>query len=74
MIQIHETVFSKNIFIKTRAMYLLSLDIMDNMSTFDEIKEKTNLLKVFNEALIMTYVGERKSAIYDLGKTDKESK
>ena len=40
MIQMGETVFSKSIIIKTREIYPLSLDILDNMAAFGVIKEK----------------------------------
>jgi len=40
MTQISETVFSKNMVIETKAIYPLSLDIMDNMDRFGNIIEK----------------------------------
>jgi hypothetical protein len=42
MTQISETVFSKNIVLKTKEIYQLSLDIIDNMDAFGAIIEKNH--------------------------------
>ena len=45
MTQVKELVFSKDIFVRTREIYPLSLDIMDNMSAFGDIIERRHVFE-----------------------------
>ena len=42
MRQIGETTFSKNLFVETKEIYPFSLDIIDNMSFFGDVKERVH--------------------------------